>query len=69
MLHLKKRFKNRMKHIQLDLFEHLTDREREYYELKKLQDDISRMRRSFFVRLDAHEKKYEQILNRLERRL
>jgi len=57
-----------MKHIQLDLFEHYTDREREYYELKKLQDDIARMRRSFFVRLDAHEKKYKQIIEKLEAR-
>lgn len=55
-----------MKHIQLDLFEPLSEREIQLYEIKKLQEDIARMRRSFFVRLDAHERKYERILNRLE---
>ncbi len=58
-----------MRHIQLDLFEPISEREAQLYEVKKLQDDISKMRRAFFVRLDAHERKYQQILNKLERRV
>jgi len=58
-----------MKHIQLDLFEPLSEREIQLYEIKKLQEDIARMRRSFFVRLDAHERKYERILSQLESRV
>lgn len=54
--------------MQLDLFEPPTQEQIGLYELKKLQDDIARMRRSFFVRLDAHEKKYQRIIEKLEMR-
>ena len=58
-----------MNHIQLDFFEPISEKEIQLYEVKKLKDDIARMRRSFFVRLDAHERKYEKILNQLEKRM
>jgi len=54
--------------MQLDLFEPPSKEQIELYEMKRLQEDIARMRRSFFVRLDAHERKYQQIIEKLEAR-
>ena len=54
--------------VQLDLFdlEH-NRRDAIVFELQKLSDDIHKMRRSFFVRLDAQEKKYQKILQELDK--
>lgn len=53
--------------IQLDLFDDVF-REEDIFlqQLEKLEHDISKMRKSFFVRLDAHEKKYQSIKNKIE---
>ena len=52
---------------QLDLFDHEFNRkEAIVFKLESLQNDIDRMRRSFFVRLDAQEKKCQSLIKELE---
>ena len=52
---------------QLDLFSYQNNDDIIRYQVEKLKDDIDKMRRSFFVRLDAQEKKYQLLLDQLNK--
>jgi len=56
--------------IQLELFHDVLPASREdalLAKIEKMEKDIHKMRRSFFVRLDAHEKKYVDLKEDLEK--
>lgn len=53
---------------QLDLFEDVFNSEDVLLtRIEKMEQDITRMRKSFFVRLDAHEKKFVNLKKELDR--